>query len=113
MRTNCIRTSTLLIILFALMFVFQSCATQEMTAKAPEGTLLTHDELISLFSETHEANHNNSRGISTIKYTPDGQTIAKGSFFDTGKYRIEDDLICSSWVKNVQDLPETKVFQIV
>jgi hypothetical protein len=100
MSTKCMRTSTLLIILVALSVILQSCATQEKAVKATEGTQLTHDEVVTLFSVPREVTIPSSKGDGTIKYTPNGnQTYIKGSFLDSGKYRIEEDRICGKWVK--------------
>jgi hypothetical protein len=98
MITNRLKMIAYLVFTIALTFSFQSCATQGGSAKAPEGTLLTHTDLIELFSSPHVAQLKFSRGYATIKYSPDGsETISKGSYFDTGEYHIEGDIVCSQW----------------
>ena len=98
MIANRMKMVQFLVMALALTVAFQSCATQEKIVKAPEGTQLTHDEIVTLFSVPREATISSSRGDGTIKYTPDGnQTFVRGSFLDSGKFRIEEDIICGKW----------------
>jgi hypothetical protein len=101
MITSRLKMFAYLIFATALTFSFQSCATQGGSAKAPEGTLLTHNDLVELFSSPRQAQYRFSRGIATIHYSPDGrETVSKGSFFDTGEYHIKGDILCSKWSKS-------------
>ena len=86
------------IAVLAVFVLIQGCASQEKSLKTQDQTKLTHNELVTLFSVPQEATLTNSRGMYSLKYTPDGgQTISGGSTMDSGTYRFVEDTICGKW----------------